>query len=238
MEEQKQEAIEENGVIAERDVPAIPPSPAPQEDSTAAEQPSPAQDVPDAPPSEDTAAAAAEAILFALGEAVELSALGKALALSESAVKKALAALEKKYASKKSGLQLVRLDRSVQLTTKPALYPYLIRIAGAPKKLSLSDTLLETLSIIAYKQPITRAEIESIRGVNSDFAVNKLLGYDLVKELGRKDAPGRPLLFGTTEQFLRSFGVGSLSDLPSLSTVQVEEFKEEAEKEVETRLQV
>ncbi len=187
---------------------------------------------------EETAAAAAEAILFAMGNSVEISALCKALDMSESAVKKALKVLEKRYESPRSGLQLVRLDKSVQLTTKPAYYDQLITIASAPKKLTLSDAVLETLSIVAYKQPITRLEIETIRGVNSDFAVNKLLSYDLIQELGRKDAPGRPLLFGTTEQFLRSFGVGSLEELPSLSAVQVEEFKEEAEKEVETRLQV
>ncbi|MDO4283827.1 MAG: SMC-Scp complex subunit ScpB [Eubacteriales bacterium] len=185
-----------------------------------------------------TAVAAIEAILFAMGEAVEISALCRALSMTEGAVRKGVAALQKRYESSKCGLQVTRLETAVQLTTKPSLYPYLIRIASAPKKYALSDTLLETLSIVAYKQPITRAEIESIRGVNSDFAVNKLVSYDLIRELGRKDAPGRPLLFGTTEQFLRSFGVGSIEELPSLSAVQVEEFKEEAEKEVETRMNV
>ncbi len=188
--------------------------------------------------SEESAAAATEAILFAMGNAVEIAALCKALDLPEKDVLKALKTLEKRYESSRSGLQLVRLDKSVQLTTKPDYYDQLITIASVPKKMTLSDSVLETLSIVAYKQPITRLEIETIRGVNSDFAINKLLSYDLIQELGRKDAPGRPLLFGTTEQFLRSFGVGSLEELPSLSAMQVEEFKEEAEKEVETRLQV
>ncbi len=188
--------------------------------------------------SEESAAAATEAILFAMGNAVEIAALCKALDLPEKDVLKALKTLEKRYESSRSGLQLVRLDKSVQLTTKPDYYEQLITIASVPKKMTLSDSVLETLSIVAYKQPITRLEIETIRGVNSDFAINKLLSYDLIQELGRKDAPGRPLLFGTTEQFLRSFGVGSLEELPSLSAMQVEEFKEEAEKEVETRLQV
>ncbi len=188
--------------------------------------------------SEESAAAATEAILFAMGNAVEIVALCKALDLPEKDVLKALKTLEKRYESSRSGLQLVRLDKSVQLTTKPDYYDQLITIASVPKKMTLSDSVLETLSIVAYKQPITRLEIETIRGVNSDFAINKLLSYDLIQELGRKDAPGRPLLFGTTEQFLRSFGVGSLEELPSLSAMQVEEFKEEAEKEVETRLQV
>ena len=84
------------------------------------------------------------------------------------------------------------------------------------KKPVLTDVMLETLSIIAYKQPVTRAEIEKIRGVKSDFAVNKLMEYDLVRELGRLDAPGRPILLGTTEEFLRSFGVRNLEELPPL----------------------
>ena len=100
------------------------------------------------------------------------------------------------------------------------------------------DVLLETLSIIAYKQPVTKAEIEKIRGVSSEHAVSKLVEYNLVQELGRLDAPGRPLLFGTTEEFLRSFGVSSIDELPVLSPVQVEEFKQEAEEEMHVKLDV
>ena len=118
------------------------------------------------------------------------------------------------------------------------LYEDLIKIAKQPKKRVLSDVLLETLSIIAYKQPVTKAEIEKIRGVSSDHAVNKLVEYNLVKELGRLDAPGRPLLFGTTEEFLRSFGVQSVDELPVLSPVQVEEFKQEAEEEMNVKLNI
>ena len=102
----------------------------------------------------------------------------------------------------------------------------------------LTDTLLETLSIIAYKQPITRTEIERVRGVSCDHAVNKLLEYGLIMELGRMDAPGRPLLFGTTEQFLRSFGVKSLEELPEISTLQIEEFRNQAEEEIQLSLKV
>ena len=89
------------------------------------------------------------------------------------------------------------------------MYEYLLKVAKTPKKYVLTETLLETLSIIAYKQPVTKLDIERIRGVNCDHAVNRLIEFDLVTELGRMDAPGRPLLFGTTEQFLRSFGVKS-----------------------------
>ena len=96
--------------------------------------------------------------------------------------------------------------------------------------------LLETLSIVAYKQPVTRLEIEKIRGVKCDHPINKLLEYGLIEEVGRLDAPGRPILFGTTEDFLRSFGVSSVSELPQMSPEQVEEFKEEAEEEIQQNL--
>ena len=95
----------------------------------------------------------------------------------------------------------------------------------------LTDSLLETLSIIAYKQPVTRLEVEKIRGVSCDHAVNRLLEFNLIQELGRLDAPGRPLLFGTTEEFLRTFGVKSLGDLPILNPEQIEDFRKQAEEE-------
>ena len=104
------------------------------------------------------------------------------------------------------------------------------------KKHVLTDVLLETLSIIAYKQPVTKLEIEKIRGVKSDHAVNKLVEYNLVCERGRLDAPGKPILFGTTEEFLRRFSIHSLDDLPSPNPEQVESFKEEAEEEVQLKI--
>lgn len=107
-----------------------------------------------------------------------------------------------------------------------------------PQKPVLTDVMLETLSIIAYKQPVTKAEIEKIRGVKCDHAVNKLVEYELVKELGRLDAPGRPILFGTTEEFLRSFGVQALDELPAVDPVRLEDFKAEAEEEIQMKLDV
>ena len=107
------------------------------------------------------------------------------------------------------------------------MYEYLIKVASQPKKNVLTDVLLETLSIIAYKQPVTKTEIEKIRGVKCDHAVNKLVEYNLVGEVGRLDAPGRPILFGTTEEFLRQFGVSSIEDLPEINAEKDEEFKEE-----------
>lgn len=183
-------------------------------------------------------AAAVETILFAMGDSVEISALAQALEVSEDETREAVNALQERYDKEESGLMINRFEDSVQLSSRPEYYEYLVKIAKAPKKQVLTDTLMETLSIIAYKQPVTRAEVESIRGVNSDFAISKLVGFGLVEEAGRKEAPGRPLLFGTTEQFLRSFGLSSLSDLPDPGSEQIEEFREEAEKEVDSRLDI
>ena len=102
------------------------------------------------------------------------------------------------------------------MCTAPEVYEYLIRIAKQPKKYVLTEVLMETLSIIAYKQPVTKSEIEKIRGVSCDHAVSKLVEKKLVCEVGRLDAPGKPILFGTTEDFLRYFGFKSVSELPPL----------------------
>ena len=110
-----------------------------------------------------------------------------------------------------------------------------MKVAAQPRKYVLTEVLLETLSIIAYKQPVTKLEIEKIRGVKSDHAVNKLIEYGLVEEVGRLNVPGRPILFGTTEEFLRSFGMSSVEDLPTAGPEQVEEFKQEAEEEAQLK---
>ena len=130
-------------------------------------------------------------------------------------------------------IKIIELDNAFQLCTKKEYYENLIKVAKAPKKQVLSEALLETLSIIAYKQPVTRLEIEKIRGVSSEKAINRLMEFDLCKELGRLDAPGRPMLFGTTEEFLRVFGVQSIDELPVISEDLVEKFKDEAELELE-----
>lgn len=179
-----------------------------------------------------------EAILFTMGESVELEKIASALDLDKKETKKILDGMMKHYEDDSIGLQIIELDGAYQMCTKSEMYEYLIRIAKQPKRHVLTDVLLETLSIIAYKQPITKVEIEKIRGVSCDHAVNKLVEYNLVCELGRLDAPGRPLLFGTTEEFLRSFGVHSIDELPVLNPVQVEEFKQEAEAEMNMKLDI
>ncbi len=129
-------------------------------------------------------------------------------------------------------LRLLNLKVHTRCVLSPEMYETLIKIAKQPKRQVLTEVLMETLSIIAYKQPITKSEIERIRGVKSDFAVNKLVEYMLVEEVGRMDTPGRPLLFGTTEEFLRRFGVESSDNLPVITPDMIEEFKHQAEDEV------
>ena len=175
--------------------------------------------------------AAIEAILFAYGNSVSSERLCEVLCLTPEELEAAIKTLEENYASEGRGITITRLEDSYQLGTKADYYDPLIRLAKHPKRYTLSDTVIETLSIIAYKQPVTKAEIERIRGVSSDHAINRLLEYELVEEVGRLDAPGRPLLFGTTEQFLRAFGVSSLSELPEMSEELKEEFREQAIKE-------
>ena len=183
--------------------------------------------------------AAISAILFAMGDSVELAKLSEAIGYSVEEVKEIIAKMKSKYERNKDfGLTIVELDDSVQMCSKTEMYEYLIKVAKIPRNMHLSDTALETLSIIAYKQPVTRAEVEKIRGVSCDHPINKLLEYGLITELGRLNAPGRPLLFGTTEQFLRSFGVKSIDDLPDIAPDRLEEFKKEAAEEIQLKLDI
>ena len=179
-----------------------------------------------------------EAVLFTMGESVEVERLAAVIEESQQITRELLMEMREEYESREGGVTLMELEDSFQMCTKAEMYEYLIKIAKTPRKYVLTDTLLETLSIIAYKQPVTKAEIEKIRGVSCDHAVNRLVEFGLIMEVGRMDAPGRPLFFGTTEEFLRSFGVKSLEELPELSAVQIEEFKQQAESEVEMQLDI
>lgn len=144
------------------------------------------------------AKAVLEAILFTMGDSVEIDRLAAVIEEDKDVTKELLDEMAEEYQREERGIGLTTLENAVQLCTKSELYEYLIKIAKTPRKFVLTDTLLETLSIIAYKQPITRLEIEKVRGVSCDHAVNRLLEFDLITEVGRLDAPGRPLLFGTT----------------------------------------
>ncbi|HIS57390.1 MAG: SMC-Scp complex subunit ScpB [Lachnospiraceae bacterium] len=177
-----------------------------------------------------------EGILFTMGRSVRISQIAAALGLAEEQVRTLAEEMMKEYEDSGRGIHMIELEDSLQLCTKAEYYEYLIRIAAQPKKHVMTDALLETLSIVAYKQPITKSEIERIRGVKSDHAINKLVEYDLIEEVGRMDAPGKPILFATTEEFLRSFGVSSLMDLPMADPEQIEVMKEEAEEEISVTL--
>lgn len=179
-----------------------------------------------------------ESILFTMGDSVELSKLAEVLELDKKEVKDIIEQMQKNYEAEDLGITITELDGAYQMCTKPQMYDYLIKVAKQPKHYALTDVLLETLSIIAYKQPITRAEIEKIRGVSCSHAVSRLVDYNLVCELGRLDAPGRPLLFGTTEEFLRTFGVSSIEELPILNQDQLENFKREAEEEMQMKMDI
>ncbi|MGN0334161.1 MAG: SMC-Scp complex subunit ScpB [Lachnospiraceae bacterium] len=182
--------------------------------------------------------ASIEAILFAMGEAVEVDRIAAAIEHDKETTRKIIHQMMDHYAAEDRGIRIIELEDSFQLCTKNEYYDVLIRIAKQPKKQVLTDVQLETLSIVAYKQPVTRAEIEKIRGVSSDHAVNKLVEYGLIGEVGRLNAPGRPILFGTTEDFLRNFGVSSLEELPTVSAAAMADFEAEAEEEIQMKLGV
>lgn len=182
--------------------------------------------------------AAIEAVLFAMGDSLELSKIAKAIGHDTETTRKVLQNMMDDYQKEDRGIRIIELENAYQLCTKQEYYEYLVNIALQPKKAVLSDVMMETLSIIAYKQPVTKIEIEKIRGVKSDHAVNKLIEYNLVQEVGRLDAPGRPILLGTTEEFLRNFGVDSTDNLPTINPVKLEDFKAEAEEEIQIRLDI
>lgn len=179
---------------------------------------------------------AIEALLFAMGSSVELSALAKAIGHDQDTTRKIVRNMMLNYQEEGRGIKIIELENSFQMCTKEEYYEYLVNMALQPKKAVLSDVMLETLSIIAYKQPVTKIEIEKIRGVKCDHAVSKLMEYNLVQEVGRLDAPGKPILLGTTEEFLRNFGVQGLDELPEIDPVQMEDFKAEAEEEIQLQL--
>lgn len=179
-----------------------------------------------------------ESILFTMGDSVELKKIAYAIDHDEETTRKILHRMMDKYCAEDRGVRIIELEDAFQMCTKSEMYEYLIKIAKQPKKYVLTDVLLETLSIIAYKQPVTKIEIEKIRGVKSDHAVNKLVEYDLVCELGRMDAPGKPILFGTSEEFLRRFSISSLDALPSMNPEQIEDLKTQAEEEAQLKLDV
>lgn len=165
---------------------------------------------------------AVEALLFSAGKPVSLKNLCEILEQEKTDVLEAIQNLEVNLISRKSGLQLLKLNDSYQLATLEVYYDYICQMMDNRPKPSLSQAAFEVLAIIAYNPKVTRAEMEKIRGVSSDSALNKLLEYNLIEEAGRMDAPGRPMMYQTSEEFLRMFGYSSLKDLPDLPKLKEE----------------
>lgn len=153
-----------------------------------------------------------EAVLFVAERPVTVSEIARLLAVSPDAVEDAVACLGALFADR--GLTLQRQGDALQLVTHPRAAPAVQRFLGLEMSAKLSPAALETLAIVAYRQPVTRAQIEALRGVNSDGVLANLAARELVEEVGRLNAVGRPILYGTTFEFLRAFGLGQLSDLP------------------------
>lgn len=181
---------------------------------------------------------AVEAVLFTLGKAMSPQELAKSAFCSTGTARKAARMLAKEYEMKNGGILIREIDGLFQMCTNPAYYDNLIRLVSAPRKPVLTDVVMETLAIIAYRSPVTKAEIEKIRGVSSDHAVNRLIEYGLVEETGRLDAPGRPALFSVTPEFYRRFGVSGKADMPVVGPEMESIIEEEVESMVRETVKV
>lgn len=157
---------------------------------------------------------AVEAILFAAGNQVKIKDMAAALEQDVNTTKAVVENLMDKYENEKRGIAILRIEDAYQMCTRDEYYEYIKKLFQSPVRQSLSQPMLETLAIIAYKQPVTKGAIEEIRGVNADRAVNRLVEFGLVEEKGRLSVPGRPILFGVTDEFLKVFGYESVSLMP------------------------
>lgn len=157
-----------------------------------------------------------EGLLFVAGDAVSIKELYSVLGIDELTIRKIMNQMIDSYSENAGGLQIIEVNNSYQFCTRPEHYEYIERLVKPQTRQGLSQAALETLSIIAYKQPITKAQIEAVRGVKSDSSINRLIEKELIFEAGRQDGPGRPMIFCTTDNFLKLFGLKSISELPKL----------------------
>lgn len=164
-----------------------------------------------------------ESILYAAGRQVEIKELMSALELSEEEIKAIIEIMKNEYSKENRGIEIININNAYQLCAKKENYEYLYSIFDKRSKPNLSPAALEVISIIAYNPKITRAEIEAIRGVNSDGSIYKLLEYELIQEAGKLDAPGRPTMYETSSKFLKMFGLSSLEELPELPKYKLDE---------------
>ena len=163
-----------------------------------------------------------EAILFVAGEAVSIRDMAKALQIDEKELKAALKEIGSEYDYEQRGFMLKRFGDKVQLATRPLYSEDVLRLLQPVQQQSLSQAAMETLAVVAYKQPVTRAEVEQIRGVKCDYSLQSLMMKGLIQEAGRKDTIGRPILYATTDMFLSHFGIQGLEDLPPLPETEKE----------------
>ncbi len=162
---------------------------------------------------------AVEAMIFASGRPVSAKAISEILEVGTKEIEEAIEVLKVKLIERNSGVQIIKVNDTYQFATLEKFYAYICKLLDNRPKPTLSQAALEVLSIVAYNQCTTRAEIERVRGVSSDSALNKLLEYNLVEEAGKMNAPGRPMMYKTTEDFLKMFGYTSLKDLPELPNI-------------------
>ena len=206
---------------------------------TAAEETEKTASVGDIPPLEGIAQieAAIEAILFAAGYPVKYAKLSEVLGLSEGDVKKFLEHMEPAFNAPESarGVQLLLLPETAQLCTKEHFAPYIREALGVRRGGNLSASSMEVLAIVAYNQPVTRTFIDSVRGVDSSYAVTSLLDKELIHAVGRLDVVGRPMLYETTDKFLRVFGINSLAELPETEALSVAAQGENADRTIENQ---
>ena len=164
-----------------------------------------------------------EAILFAAGREVKIKEIMSAMEISEEEAMTAIETLRKEYEKEDRGFNIIKINEAYQICTKKDYYEYIYPIFDKRAKPSLSQAALETLAIIAYNPRITRAEIESIRGVNSDGTIYKLLDYNLIEDAGKLDAPGKPMTYKVSNEFFRMFGISGLDELPDLPRYKLDE---------------
>jgi len=165
------------------------------------------------------AVAITEAVLFAAGEPVSLTKICEILETDEHTAKSVITHIIDDYDYNRRGLKIIRLGENYQMCTRDEYFDYIQKLVEAKRAATLSPAALEALAVVAYKQPITRSGIERVRGVDCHQLVDRLLSRGFIQEVGRLNAPGRPILFGTTDEFLRAFGIPSLSELPDYDTI-------------------
>ncbi|SFA87391.1 SMC-Scp complex subunit ScpB [Clostridium frigidicarnis] len=175
---------------------------------------------------------AVESLLFVSGEPMKLKDISNIIECSTSYTKEVLEELSVEYSKEKRGIKLIHINGSYQLVTKPENSQFIQKILKTNVRQSLSQAALETLAIVAYKQPITRIDIDEIRGVKSESAVQKLIERQLIKECGRLDVIGRPILYGTTKEFLKQFDMETLNELPNIDNLIDENISLELEDDI------